>query len=87
MSPREREVRQYATDLLAHLSVTTVPVDPVRIARRQRLAVAEGPLPDGSGRPPRLEETAPAKRMIDNVSLADARQRVGIHREPKDGGV
>ena len=29
MSPREREVRQYATDLLSHLSVTTVPVDPV----------------------------------------------------------
>ena len=47
MSPREREVRQYATDLLAHLSVTTVPVDPVRIARRQGLAVAEGPLPSG----------------------------------------
>ena len=47
MSPREREVRQYAADLLAHLSVTTVPVDPVRIARRQGLAVEEGPLPSG----------------------------------------
>ena len=47
MSPREREVRQYATALLSHLSVTTIPVDPVRIARRQGLAVEEGPLPSG----------------------------------------
>ena len=47
MNPREREVRGCATDLLAHLSVTTVPVDPVRIARRQGLAVEEGPLPSG----------------------------------------
>ena len=47
MSTREREVRRCAADLLAHLSVTAVPVDPVRIARRQGLAVEEGPLPSG----------------------------------------
>ena len=47
MSPREREVRRCATDLLALLSVTGIPVDPVWIARRQGLAVEEGPLPSG----------------------------------------
>lgn len=47
MSPRESEVRRCATDLLAHLSVTGIPVDPVWIARRQGLAVEEGPLPSG----------------------------------------
>ena len=47
MSPRESQVRRCATDLLARLSVTTVPVDPVWIARRQGLAVEEGPLPSG----------------------------------------
>lgn len=34
MSPREREVRRCATDLLAHVSVSRIPVDPVWIARR-----------------------------------------------------
>ena len=47
MSPREREVRRCASDLLARLSVTTIPVDPVQIAHHQGLAVAEGPLPSG----------------------------------------
>ena len=47
MSPREREVRRCATDLLAHLSVTRIPVDPVWIAHRQGLAVEEAPLPSG----------------------------------------
>ena len=47
MSPREREVRQCATDLLTHLRVASPPVDPEQIARRQGLVVEEKPLPSG----------------------------------------
>ena len=47
MSPREREVRQCATDLLTHMRVAGPPVDPVGIAHRQGLVVEERPLPSG----------------------------------------
>ncbi len=45
MSAREREVRQCAADLLAHLGVTEPPVDPAWIARRLGLTIQERALP------------------------------------------
>lgn len=47
MNRREREVRRYASDVLQELDVTTVPVDPVWIARKHGLSVDEKPLPSG----------------------------------------
>ena len=46
-TPRYRQRCCCASALLSHLSVTSIPVDPVRIARRQGLVVEEGPLPSG----------------------------------------